>query len=144
MRFGVNLVLVFWVKSVDYSWSILFYLSRSLNMRVLISICITFVMSHPRLIVNPLWRVTITCNKLQGIFRLPGGAGKLKMMKLLLDGGVTDLHQYDLHEDIHAVAGALKQYLRELPEPLLTHELYQEWMDAAMWVTWLSCMNKHA
>ena len=27
--------------------------------------------------------------------------------------------------------GALKQYLRELPEPLMTHELYDEWMQAA-------------
>ena len=33
--------------------------------------------------------------------------------------------------DIHCVAGALKQYVRELPEPLMTFKLYDEWMNAA-------------
>ena len=33
--------------------------------------------------------------------------------------------------DIHCVAGALKLYLRELPEPLMTYSLYSEWMHAA-------------
>lgn len=28
-------------------------------------------------------------------------------------------------------SGAFKLYLRELPEPLLTYELYSEWMQAA-------------
>jgi len=32
-------------------------------------------------------------------------------------------------------AGALKCYLRELPEPLLTFELYNDWMTAAGWVS---------
>ena len=33
--------------------------------------------------------------------------------------------------DVHCIAGALKQYLRELPEPLMTFALYDEWMAAA-------------
>lgn len=33
--------------------------------------------------------------------------------------------------DPHAVAGALKSYLRELPEPLMIFELYNEWFEAA-------------
>ena len=32
------------------------------------------------------------------------------------------------------VAGALKCYLRELPEPLMTFELYTDWFKAAGWV----------
>lgn len=28
-------------------------------------------------------------------------------------------------------AGALKSYLRELPEPLMTFELYEEWIQAS-------------
>lgn len=32
------------------------------------------------------------------------------------------------------LSGALKSYLRELPEPLLTTELYDEWMNAAKYV----------
>lgn len=27
--------------------------------------------------------------------------------------------------------GALKSYLRELPEPLMTYELYDEWIQAS-------------
>lgn len=29
------------------------------------------------------------------------------------------------------VSGALKSYLRELPEPLMTHLLYDEWLQAS-------------
>jgi hypothetical protein len=32
--------------------------------------------------------------------------------------------------DIHAITGALKDYFRELPEPVLTFELYQKFIDA--------------
>lgn len=30
--------------------------------------------------------------------------------------------------------GVLKSYLRELPEPLMTFELYNEWVKVARWV----------
>lgn len=30
-----------------------------------------------------------------------------------------------------AFLGALKSYLRELPEPLMTYELYDEWIQAS-------------
>ena len=30
--------------------------------------------------------------------------------------------------DIHCVAGALKQYVRELPEPLMTYELFDDFI----------------
>lgn len=30
--------------------------------------------------------------------------------------------------------GALKSYLRELPQPLMTFELYDEWVKVARWV----------
>ena len=31
--------------------------------------------------------------------------------------------------DVNGIAGALKLYLRELPEPLMTYELYDAWMQ---------------
>lgn len=34
-------------------------------------------------------------------------------------------------QDLHTVAGSLKQYLRELPEPLLTTQLYPDIIQAA-------------
>ena len=33
--------------------------------------------------------------------------------------------------DAYLLAGALKQYLRQLPEPLLTFDLYDKWAHAA-------------
>lgn len=33
--------------------------------------------------------------------------------------------------DINIIAGCLKLWFRELPEPLMTHELYQGFIDAA-------------
>ena len=34
-------------------------------------------------------------------------------------------------EDVHAVTGLLKQFLRDLPEPLLTFSLHQQWLSFA-------------
>lgn len=34
----------------------------------------------------------------------------------------------------HLLPGALKSYLRELPQPLMTFELYDEWVKVARWV----------
>ena len=56
---------------------------------------------------------------------------KLRKCRAALNSGVLDLGLYDLHEDVHAVAGALKQYLRDLPDPILTYELYDRWIQAA-------------
>lgn len=65
---------------------------------------------------------------MQGLFRIAGGAAKLKKFRALAGAGVMDLLSYDAHEDVHAVAGTLKHYLRELPDPLLTQDLYNEWV----------------
>jgi hypothetical protein len=34
------------------------------------------------------------------------------------------------NEEIHDVAGVLKQYIRELPDPLCGAELYPYWLEA--------------
>ena len=60
-----------------------------------------------------------------------GGASKLRKVRAVLDAGKLNLLAYDAQDDIHAVAGALKLYLRELPEPMLTFDLYDKWKDAA-------------
>lgn len=38
--------------------------------------------------------------------------------------------QMQLVYDVHTISGLLKLYLRELPEPLFTYALYQQWIDA--------------
>ncbi|XP_049614190.1 rho GTPase-activating protein 17a isoform X6 [Syngnathus scovelli] len=66
--------------------------------------------------------------KEEGLFRIAAGASKLKKLKAALDCSTSQLEEF--YSDPHAVAGALKSYLRELPEPLLTHQLYDEWTQA--------------
>ncbi|XP_029013681.1 rho GTPase-activating protein 44 isoform X5 [Betta splendens] len=65
----------------------------------------------------------------EGLFRVAPSASKLKKLKASLDCGVLDVQEYS--SDPHAIAGALKSYLRELPEPLMTTELYEEWIQAS-------------
>ncbi|KAK0081913.1 hypothetical protein PV325_011383 [Microctonus aethiopoides] len=67
----------------------------------------------------------------EGLFRIAGGASKLRRIKLSLDACCLTLPTALEYKDPHVVAGALKSYLRELPEPLLTYKLYPEWMAAA-------------
>ena len=40
---------------------------------------------------------------------------------------MVDMEEYI--SDLHVVAGALKQYIRELPEPLLTFALFDEFLN---------------
>ncbi|XP_055519066.1 SH3 domain-binding protein 1-like [Leucoraja erinacea] len=67
--------------------------------------------------------------KEEGLFRLAAAASVLKRLKAALDGGSFDPEEFN--SDSHAVAGALKSYLRELPQPLMTFDLYDEWFQAA-------------
>uniref|UniRef100_A0A8C9KZ32 Rho GTPase-activating protein 17 n=1 Tax=Panthera tigris altaica TaxID=74533 RepID=A0A8C9KZ32_PANTA len=67
--------------------------------------------------------------KEEGLFRIGAGASKLKKLKAALDCSTSHLDEF--YSDPHAVAGALKSYLRELPEPLMTFSLYEEWTQVA-------------
>ncbi|XP_035518609.1 SH3 domain-binding protein 1 [Morone saxatilis] len=65
----------------------------------------------------------------EGLFRLAAAASVVKRLKTCLDQETVDHSEFSM--DPHAVAGALKCYLRELPEPLMTFELYTDWFKAA-------------
>uniref|UniRef100_A0A8C2WB29 SH3 domain-binding protein 1 n=1 Tax=Chinchilla lanigera TaxID=34839 RepID=A0A8C2WB29_CHILA len=65
----------------------------------------------------------------EGLFRLAAGASVLKRLKQTMASDPGGLEEFC--SDPHAVAGALKSYLRELPEPLMTFDLYDDWMRAA-------------
>ncbi|XP_010872556.1 rho GTPase-activating protein 17b isoform X3 [Esox lucius] len=90
--------------------------------------------------------------KEEGLFRIAAGASKLKKLKAALDCSTSQLEEF--YSDPHAVAGALKSYLRELPEPLMTFALYDEWTKAsnlsdpdkrlqALWMTCDSMPKNH-
>uniref|UniRef100_A0A8C4EVJ3 Rho GTPase-activating protein 17 n=1 Tax=Dicentrarchus labrax TaxID=13489 RepID=A0A8C4EVJ3_DICLA len=67
--------------------------------------------------------------KEEGLFRIAAGASKLKKLKAALDCSTSQLEEF--YSDPHAVAGALKSYLRELPEPLMSYQIYDEWIQAS-------------
>lgn len=66
----------------------------------------------------------------EGLFRVVGSASKVKRLKLAIDSGCFSLPLLNEYTDVHVLASTLKSYLRDLPEPLLTYKLYDEWMDA--------------
>ena len=59
----------------------------------------------------------------EGIFRRSGNTTRINELKRKINSG-EDVQL--MKEDTHAVAGLLKTFLRELEEPLLTYELYDE------------------
>lgn len=52
-------------------------------------------------------------------------------MKLSLDAGLFNVPLSCDYKDMHVVASVLKSYLRELPEPLLTYRLYENFIAAS-------------
>ncbi|XP_070187919.1 rho GTPase-activating protein 17-like isoform X4 [Littorina saxatilis] len=65
----------------------------------------------------------------EGLFRIAGSALKLKKLRACIDAHALDMEEFS--NEPHTVAGVLKQYLRELPEPLMTYNLCKEFMDAS-------------
>uniref|UniRef100_A0A8C1SX16 Myosin IXAb n=1 Tax=Cyprinus carpio TaxID=7962 RepID=A0A8C1SX16_CYPCA len=62
----------------------------------------------------------------EGIYRKSGSTNKSKELKQGLDTGDVNLDDYN----IHVIASVLKQWLRDLPNPLMTFELYEEFLRA--------------
>ncbi|KAK7149715.1 hypothetical protein R3I94_009123 [Phoxinus phoxinus] len=65
----------------------------------------------------------------EGLFCIAAGADKLKKLKATLDCSTFQLEEF--YSDPHAVAGALTTYLKELPEPLMTCQLCEKWIQAS-------------
>ncbi|XP_051898402.1 unconventional myosin-IXAa isoform X8 [Pristis pectinata] len=64
----------------------------------------------------------------EGIYRKSGSTNKIKELKQGLD---TDINSMNLDEyNIHVIASVFKQWLRDLPNPLMTFELYDEVLRA--------------
>ncbi|KAF3004144.1 hypothetical protein E8E13_005155 [Curvularia kusanoi] len=72
--------------------------------------------------------------EVEGIYRIPGTSSHIQQMKALFD---SDASQVDFRNpeafqhDVNSVAGLLKQFFRELPDPLLTRDFYTKFIDAA-------------
>lgn len=58
----------------------------------------------------------------------------MERLKAIIDNDVTKLdfrRPEDFYHDVNSVASILKQFFRELPEPLVTNELYPQFIEAA-------------
>ncbi|KAM8894379.1 unconventional myosin-IXAa isoform 3-T4 [Spinachia spinachia] len=64
----------------------------------------------------------------EGIYRKPGSNNKIKELKQGLDTDVDSMNLDDYN--IHVIASVFKQWLRDLPNPLMTFELYEEFLRA--------------
>lgn len=61
----------------------------------------------------------------EGIFRRSGSYAKINALKQRINAG--EMQEIDFKdEDTFVVAGLLKAFLRDLHEPLLTYDLYDE------------------
>uniref|UniRef100_A0AAZ3QV50 Unconventional myosin-IXa-like n=1 Tax=Oncorhynchus tshawytscha TaxID=74940 RepID=A0AAZ3QV50_ONCTS len=64
----------------------------------------------------------------EGIYRKSGSTNKIKELKQGLDTDVNNMNLDDYN--IHVIASVFKQWLRDLPNPLMTFELYEEFLRA--------------
>jgi len=68
----------------------------------------------------------------EGIYRVPGDAAKIQKIRLDIDQGKWET--FDSCDDCHVLAGSLKLFLRELPDPLIPYRFHSEAVMASMGV----------
>lgn len=70
----------------------------------------------------------------EGIYRLSGEKKHVERLKLIFDNDPSSVDfrkQEDFLGDVNSVASILKQFFRDLPDPLLTNDLYKEFIAAS-------------
>ncbi|EEH07058.1 GTPase activating protein [Histoplasma capsulatum G186AR] len=70
----------------------------------------------------------------EGIYRLSGNANHIAHLKSLFDNDSSQVdftNPENFFHDVNSVAGLLKQFFRELPDPLFTNKHYADFINAA-------------
>ncbi|KAJ5624602.1 hypothetical protein N7510_000911 [Penicillium lagena] len=70
----------------------------------------------------------------EGIYRLSGSANHISHMKAVFDNDSSQVdftNPENFYHDVNSVAGLLKQFFRELPDPLFTSQYYADFVNAA-------------
>lgn len=82
----------------------------------------------PSLVLEAVNRISKSM-EVSGIFRLSGSKNEIDSLKRAYNSKnkPVGLEEYD----VHVITGLLKLFLRELPNPLCTFELYQEFLGSA-------------
>ncbi|EHK97504.1 putative RHO GTPase-activating protein RGD1 [Glarea lozoyensis 74030] len=71
----------------------------------------------------------------EGIYRLSGTASHISKIKAMFDNDASSVdfrNPENFYHDVNSVAGLLKQFFRDLPDPLLTVEHYAGFIEAAI------------
>jgi hypothetical protein len=70
----------------------------------------------------------------EGVYRKTGGSSLSKLITQLFERGhyeAFDLQDTDRFNDINSITSVLKNYFRQLPNPLLTYQLHESFVAAA-------------
>jgi len=80
----------------------------------------------PKFVEAAIERILSSVNE-EGLFRVPGSIAIMTEIRNSLESGnLRDYGEYLKGKDEHAVSSLLKQFLRELPEPLIPYSSYQK------------------
>ncbi|RHZ70525.1 hypothetical protein CDV55_104767 [Aspergillus turcosus] len=88
----------------------------------------------PMIVYQCLQAVELFGLDMEGIYRLSGSANHINHMKSLFDNDSSQVdftNPESFYHDVNSVAGLLKQFFRELPEPLFTSQYYSDFINAA-------------
>ncbi|CCD54730.1 hypothetical protein ACHAPC_004910 [Botrytis cinerea] len=90
----------------------------------------------PMIVYQCIQAVDLFGLEVEGIYRLSGTASHIMKIKAMFDNGKLDnlvdfRNPESFFHDVNSVAGLLKQFFRELPDPLLTIEQYPAFIEAA-------------
>ncbi|KAL0491298.1 Rho GTPase-activating protein [Acrasis kona] len=67
-----------------------------------------------------------------GVYRINGHASEVERIKQMLDNGeFPEFDELDINNKGHSICGTIKLYIRELPEPLLTFDKFDDFIEAA-------------
>ncbi|XP_038076068.1 rho GTPase-activating protein 15-like isoform X2 [Patiria miniata] len=85
----------------------------------------------PRFVTDCITLIEKSGLHVDGIYRVSGNLSLIQKLRFLVDQEKpVDFNSSPWKEDIHVIAGALKLYFRELPEPLVTFDGYGGFMEA--------------
>ncbi|KAK3108613.1 hypothetical protein FSP39_011856 [Pinctada imbricata] len=66
-----------------------------------------------------------------GVYRIPGNTAAVNMMQEELNKGIDNMNvEHEKWCDVNVIGSLLKTFFRKLPDPLITAELYQQFINA--------------
>ncbi|RPA94191.1 RhoGAP-domain-containing protein [Choiromyces venosus 120613-1] len=81
----------------------------------------------PNVVQKCIQEVEVRGMDFEGIYRKSGGASQMRQIQEAFERG--DDAPFDSNVDICGVTSVLKQYFRNLPNPLLTYDIYERFVD---------------